>query len=67
MATVNGARALGRAGAIGEISRGAAADLIALPIGGASGDVFEAVIHHAGKVAASMIGGEWAVGPGEQR
>src|SRR6266540_1448915 len=48
MATVNGARALGRAGAIGEISRGAAADLIALPIGGASGDVFEAVIHHAG-------------------
>jgi cytosine/adenosine deaminase-related metal-dependent hydrolase len=66
MATMSGARALGRAGAIGEISRGAAADLIVLPISGASSDVFEAVIHHTGKVAASMIGGEWAVGPAEE-
>jgi 5-methylthioadenosine/S-adenosylhomocysteine deaminase len=63
MATMNGARALGQAGTIGEISRGAAADLIALPMGGASSDVFESVIHHAGEVTASMIGGEWVVGP----
>jgi cytosine/adenosine deaminase-related metal-dependent hydrolase len=66
MATVNGARALGRAGAIGEISRGAAADLIALPNLGPSTDVFEAVIHHADKIAASMIGGEWAIEPAGQ-
>lgn len=67
MATVNGARALGQAGVIGEISPRAAADLIALPSSGPSSELFEAVIHHDGKVAASMIGGEWAVAPGEQR
>ena len=66
MATVNGARALGRAGTLGEISAGAAADLIALPWGGGTRDAFEAVVHHDGDVAASMIGGEWAVAPSSQ-
>jgi len=66
MATVNGARALGVDGVAGEIIRGAAADLIALPLGGNARDVFESVIHHGGEVAASMIGGEWAVAPTEQ-
>ena len=63
MATVNGARALGREGALGEIVPGAVADLIALPWGGEKRDVFEAIVHHRGEVAASMIGGEWAFGP----
>ena len=67
MATVNGARALGQAGAIGQISPGAAADLIALPSGAATRDVFEAVLHHAGAVSASMVGGAWAIAPAEHR
>ena len=66
MGTLNGARALGRAGTLGEISPGAAADLIALPSGSGTRDAFEAVLHHGGEVAASMIGGEWAVAPSSQ-
>ena len=63
MATVNGARALGQAGMIGEISPGAAADLVGLPWDGGTRDVFEAVLRHEGDVTASMIGGEWAFAP----
>ena len=66
MATVNGARALGLDGVAGEILPGAAADLIALPLRGNARDVVESVIHFGGEVAASMIGGEWAVAPTEQ-
>lgn len=64
MATVNGARALGMHGRIGELSPGAFADLIAVPFRGRFADALEAVVRHSGPVAASMIDGDWAVAPG---
>lgn len=63
MATVNGARALGLAGKIGEISPGAQADLISIPFSGTKGGIFESVLAHAGPVSAGMIGGRWTLGP----
>ena len=63
MATVNGARALGLAGKIGEISRNSFADLIALPSPDKLKDIYEAVLAHTGNVSASMIDGRWAVPP----
>lgn len=65
MATVNGARALGMAGRIGELSEKAFADAIAIPFGGGVADVWDAVLEHRGEVAASMIGGKWAIAPAE--
>jgi aminodeoxyfutalosine deaminase len=61
MATVNGARALGRKGQMGELSAGAFADLIALPAVSGGKDVYEAVLEHAGPVHASMIDGRWVI------
>ncbi|MBI3416368.1 MAG: amidohydrolase family protein [Verrucomicrobia bacterium] len=63
MATVHGARALGLAGSVGELSAGAEADLIALPFGGMLKDAAESVVQHRGEVAAVMIEGEWVVQP----
>jgi len=63
MATANAARALGRKGQFGEISRHAAADLIVLPFNDRFANVYEAVLHHAGDVLASMIDGHWALEP----
>ena len=63
MATINGAQALGRQRQIGELSEGALADLIAVPFKGKTADIYEAVVHHKGEVAASMIDGQWAVAP----
>lgn len=63
MATLNGAKALGMAGRIGEISRGAYADLIALPFRGILRDVPAAILKHSGSVSASMINGQWAIEP----
>lgn len=63
MATVNGARALGLAGKIGEISSCACADLIAVPFAGKISDAWEAVLNFHGHVNASMIGGQWAITP----
>jgi cytosine/adenosine deaminase-related metal-dependent hydrolase len=63
MATVNGARALGLAGKLGEISPNAFADLIALPCPKNSKHIHDAVVHHEGGVAASVIGGRWAIQP----
>jgi cytosine/adenosine deaminase-related metal-dependent hydrolase len=65
MATVNGARALGMQGQIGELSPGAFADLIAIPFAGRSGQIGEAILHHQGAIAASMIDGHWAIAPHE--
>jgi cytosine/adenosine deaminase-related metal-dependent hydrolase len=62
MATVAGAKALGLAGQIGELSEGAIADLIAIPAG-AKSDAYEAVLAHTGPVSASMIDGRWAIPP----
>ncbi len=63
MATVNGARALGRAGQTGELSENALADLIALPFAGKKADIYKAVTAHSGPVSAVMIDGQWAVPP----
>ena len=62
MATVNGARALGLKGKIGELSPGAYADLIALPFAGKTKEIAEAVIQ-SHRVSASLIEGRWAIPP----
>jgi cytosine/adenosine deaminase-related metal-dependent hydrolase len=63
--TTHGARALGLAGRLGELSAGAAADLIAIPHTGAVGEAAEAVVNHPGRVTASLIDGEWAIATAE--
>jgi cytosine/adenosine deaminase-related metal-dependent hydrolase len=63
MATVNGARALGRVGQIGELSKNALADLIAIPARAKINDACEAVLGHVGDVSASMIDGHWVIPP----
>ena len=63
MVTVNGARALGQAGQIGELSENALADLIAIPARAGAGDAADAVLAHAGLVSAGMIGGQWTLPP----
>ncbi|MBL9176206.1 MAG: amidohydrolase family protein [Verrucomicrobiales bacterium] len=63
LATVNGARALGLAGQLGELSTGAQADLIAIPYGGSPAEAAAGVIAHEGRVAASLIAGTWAIPP----
>jgi len=65
MATLNGARALGLEGQVGEIAPRALADLIALPFSGKLARVHDAILEHRGPVAASMIGGQWAIEPGQ--
>jgi cytosine/adenosine deaminase-related metal-dependent hydrolase len=62
MATVNGARALGRVGQIGELSENALADLIAIPATKTS-NACETVLAHDGPVCASMIDGNWVIPP----
>ena len=64
MATFNGAEALGLRGKAGELARGTFADWIALPFAGRIASSHDAVIQHAGPVAASMIDGKWAIAPG---
>jgi cytosine/adenosine deaminase-related metal-dependent hydrolase len=61
MVTINGARALGRKGQIGELRPGTLADLIAIPDAGGKKNVFETVLGHAGPVQASMIDGRWII------
>jgi cytosine/adenosine deaminase-related metal-dependent hydrolase len=63
MATLNAAEALGRSGELGELSAGAAADLIVIPFDGKPASVEEAAVHHESEVAASMIAGRWAIAP----
>jgi len=63
MATVNGAKSLGMAGQIGELSENTCADLIAIPFAGKEADIYDAVVHHASTVSASMIDGQWAIAP----
>ncbi|MBL67167.1 MAG: hypothetical protein CMO74_01755 [Verrucomicrobiales bacterium] len=65
MATVNGAAALGWQGAVGEISAGAFADLVALPLAG--GDVFGEIMNCAEMPVGVMVGGEWVVLPASCR
>jgi aminodeoxyfutalosine deaminase len=63
MATVNGARALGLAGQIGELSENSFADVIAIPFDGKIPEAAEAIVNFPGNVNASMIDGQWAVAP----
>jgi len=63
MVTVNAARALGLKGQVGEVSPAAFADLIAVPFAGEAAEVYDAIVHHSGNVAASMIDGHWAIAP----
>jgi cytosine/adenosine deaminase-related metal-dependent hydrolase len=63
MSTLNGARALGLNRQIGELTRGAYADLIAIPDAAKSTDIYETVIAQAGPVSASMIDGRWVIPP----
>jgi len=63
MATLNGARALGLGGQIGELTEGSVADLVALPFTAKIADSYDGVLHHQGDVAASMIDGQWAIAP----
>jgi cytosine/adenosine deaminase-related metal-dependent hydrolase len=58
MATMAGARAIGREGELGEIREGAFADLIALPLEASSGDPIEALVHQRSKPHWRMIDGE---------
>jgi len=62
MATVNGARALGLAGKIGQLTKNSFADFIAIPSANKS-DAAETVIAHTGPVHASMIDGRWVMPP----
>jgi cytosine/adenosine deaminase-related metal-dependent hydrolase len=63
MATINGARALGRTAEIGEFCRQAFADVITIPLAGKPVEAFEEVVYHRGRVTASMIDGQWVVPP----
>jgi len=63
MATVNGAQALGMAGQVGKLAKNTFADLIAIPSGGKSDDVYETALAHTGNIRASMIDGRWAMPP----
>ena len=63
MATVNGARALGLAGKLGELSPSTIADLIVIPADDRCHDPYETVLAHTGSVNASMIDGRWAIPP----
>ncbi len=63
MATVNGARALGLAGKIGELAKNTLADVITIPFTGKSTRAVEAVMEHTGNVNVSLIEGRWAIPP----
>ena len=62
MATVNGAKALGWSGEVGEISTGACADLLAFQYLGPADGVYNGVIEHRGPVAV-MVDGQWEIHP----
>ena len=63
MATLNGARALGLAGKVGEITEGAAADLIAMPFHGDSAGACASIVHERNDPDGVMIAGRWMVAP----
>ncbi len=63
LATVNGARALGLHGQIGELAEGSLADLIALPARAKVRDAGDAVLAHTGAVGSVMIDGQWIIRP----
>ena len=62
LATINGARALGLQGSVGEVAQNSFADLITIPYSGKIGEAESAVVQHRGDVAGSMIEGKWVGG-----
>ena len=58
MATVNGARAVGRAHSLGRICPGFSADLIAIPAAPSGTDAFDAIVAFEGTVPWMMVDGE---------
>ncbi|MGC8885653.1 MAG: amidohydrolase family protein [Verrucomicrobiia bacterium] len=58
MATVNGAKAFGMSGKIGELTTGAKADLIGIPFKERIENVYESIINFSGKILFSFIDGE---------
>ena len=62
MATINGARALGKQGSAGQLSEGSFADLVAIPWSGTDADFMEHLVNDAPKPAGVMIGGTWVEG-----
>jgi cytosine/adenosine deaminase-related metal-dependent hydrolase len=60
MAAINGARALGLSGQVGELAAGSYADMIAIPYSGPAEKTCEAILDHRGPVMASIIGGKQA-------
>lgn len=58
--TTNSARALQKAGALGQISPGAHADLICVPFGGEAARVYEAIVHHDQPIRWLMVDGKIA-------
>jgi cytosine/adenosine deaminase-related metal-dependent hydrolase len=67
MATLNGAKALGQPGLLGELSAGALADLIVLDCPDRASNAADTAVHHPGPVRASMIDGRWVLPPPELR
>jgi cytosine/adenosine deaminase-related metal-dependent hydrolase len=63
LCTVNAARALGRHGTLGQLAPRALADIIALPLAEKPRSISEKILEYEGAVAASMIGGAWAIAP----
>lgn len=58
MATVNGARAIGRADSLGRIIPGFDADLIAIPSGATGKNAFDAIVAFEETISWMMVGGE---------
>jgi cytosine/adenosine deaminase-related metal-dependent hydrolase len=63
MATLNGAKALGMRGQVGELAPGSFADLIAVPAPEKPQNIYETLLHYRDNVSASMIDGHWAQPP----
>ena len=63
LVTLNPARALKKAGQLGELTTGACADIISIPFSGPVAKAVDHVVHFSGDVAASMIDGQWAMEP----
>jgi cytosine/adenosine deaminase-related metal-dependent hydrolase len=63
MATLNGAKALGMSGLIGELAPGSFADAIAIPAPAKPQNTYETMLHFRDNVLASMIDGRWALPP----
>ncbi len=63
LCTVNAARALGQPATLGRLASRALADIIALPLAEKPRTISEKILEYQGPVAASMIGGHWAIAP----